>query len=78
MRRICGIDSIGVGYKHILISPNVDMGFEFVKRTFVCEAGEISVDWNKDSLNVKIPPNTKATVIWKNQTYEIGSGLYAF
>lgn len=75
-RRIGGIDSKGIGFSEIVIAPATDMGFSWCKRTFISEAGEISVDWTKDELKVRIPPNTTATVHWRNQIIEIGSGYY--
>lgn len=76
-RRICGISSDS-GFYHISIAPETDWGFDGIKRTFICESGEISVSYSKEKLNVKIPCNTTATVEWKGKKHEIGSGTYSF
>ena len=77
-RKVCGIDTDTPGFEHILIRPDPDYGFTHMERTFICEAGEISVKWDREKLEVKIPPNRTATVFWRGQTYEIGSGAYQF
>lgn len=77
-RKICGIDTDTLGSDHILICPDTDYGFTKAERTFVSEAGEISVKWDKEKLEVKIPPNRTATVSWRGRTYEVGSGEYVF
>ncbi|MBO6127912.1 MAG: family 78 glycoside hydrolase catalytic domain [Pseudobutyrivibrio sp.] len=77
-RRICGIDSDVPGFSHIVINPLMDDKLEFCKRTFVSEAGKITVEWTQDSLKVAIPCNTTANVFWKGNEYEIGSGEYTW
>ncbi len=77
-RRMCGIDSDTPGFSHILIAPDSDCGLSFSKRKFVSEAGPVTVEWDKDTLKVSIPPNTTADVSWKGRKHEIGSGTYTF
>lgn len=75
-RHIAGIDSDTPGYSHIVIRPDMDSHLSWCRRTFECEAGEISVYWDKEKLSVSIPANTTATVYWNNQVYDVGSGSY--
>ena len=75
-RHIAGIDSDTPGFGHILIQPDTTVPLDWCHRTFECEAGKIKVFWNKQKLTVSIPPNTTATVVWKENTYHIGSGNY--
>ncbi len=78
MRWICGIDSDVPGYSHLIIAPHRDKNIDWLKRTFISQAGEIKVQYEEDSLSVTIPPNTEATVIWNGKCTEIGSGSYTF
>ena len=75
-RHIAGIDSDTPGFGHILIRPDTTAPLDWCHRAFECEAGKIKVFWNKQKLTVSIPPNTTATVVWKENTYHIGSGNY--
>ena len=75
-RHIAGIDSDVPGFKHFLIKPDMDEHLTNCKRTYMSEAGEISVSWDEKELNVSIPCNTTAKVIWKGKTIELGSGSY--
>ncbi len=77
-RRICGIDSDTPGFSHILIAPDTDSCLSFSKREFISEAGAVTVEWNKDTLKVSIPPNTTADIFWKGRKHEVGSGNYSF
>lgn len=77
-RNICGLDCGGPGFKHIIIDPQPDGYLSWCKRTFQSEYGAISVYWTENELEVTIPCNTTATVIWKGKTFEIGSGTYKF
>lgn len=77
-RHIAGIDSDTPGYSHIVIQPDAPGHLTSCERAFLCEAGEIQVAWNQESLSVKIPCNTTATVMWNGKIIEIGSGAYVF
>ena len=75
-RHLAGIDSDVAGYSHVLIHPDMEDHLTSCSRTFKSEAGEISVSWTKDELNLTIPCNTTATVEWKGKVLEVGSGSY--
>ncbi len=77
-RHVAGIDTDTPGYSHIIINPNVDAHLTQCKCTYVSEAGPISVEWTHDILDVQIPCNATATVYWKGQIKDIGSGKYRF
>lgn len=77
-RKICGLDSDTPGFRHILIEPDTEAGIEFCKRVFISEAGKIEINWNQENLQVEIPCNTTATITWKGNVYEVGSGSYSF
>lgn len=77
-RRICGLVSDLPGYMHFTVKPDTSYGFSFAERTFISEAGEIYIRWNSENLKVVVPPNTTATVVWKEQEYNVGSGEYIF
>lgn len=77
-RKICGLTPDENGYARFTVNPDTDYGFDWVERTFVCEAGEIYIKWDSDALTVHVPPNTQANVIWKGKEYHIGSGEYTF
>ena len=76
-RRLCGIDAAKPGFSELRIAPLANVPFDWT-RTFVCEAGEIAVRKNGASLQVRIPPNTTAEVLWNGAAHNIGSGAYAF
>lgn len=75
-RQMAGIDTDTVGFKHLIIRPDTECGLTECKRTFMSEAGLISVDWNRNQLEVIIPCNTTATIFWKGSVHEVGSGKY--
>jgi alpha-L-rhamnosidase len=77
-RNIAGINNIKPGFEHITIQPYIEVPLEWCHRTYMSEYGEISVHWTKDVLEVTIPCNTTATVIWNDKSHEIGSGKYVF
>lgn len=77
-RKIGGIDSDTPGFSHVVIRPEGKQKLNSCERTFLSEAGDIRVAWNKAGMNVSIPCNTTATVIWNGKTEEIGSGEYYF
>lgn len=77
-RHVAGIDSDTPGFSHIVIKPDAPGRLTSCDRTFLCEAGEIRVSWDQNSLSVKIPCNTTATVEWNGKKIEIGSGTYLF
>ena len=76
-RRLCGIDAAKPGFSHIQIRPMDNVPFDW-SRTFVCEAGAITVTRTGETLSVTIPPNTTGTVSWHGNTCEIGSGSHTF
>ena len=77
-RYVAGIDTDTPGYSHIIIRPNMDDRLTQCKCTYVSEAGPITVEWTQDVLDVQIPCNASATVYWKGQIKNIGSGKYRF
>ena len=76
-RRLCGIDAAKPGFSELRIAPLANVPFDWT-RTFVCEAGEIAVRKNGASLQVRIPPNTTAEVLWNGAAHKVGSGAYTF
>lgn len=77
-RHIAGIYSDTPGFSHVIIQPDVIEKLTSCRRVFISEAGQILVEWTKENLKVIIPTNTTATVYWKNNCYDIGSGKYVF
>lgn len=77
-RYMAGIDSDTPGFTHIVIKPDGGRRLRFCKRTFESEAGMIRTAWDERGLEVSIPCNTTATVVWNGITHEIGSGKYYF
>ena len=75
---MAGIDTDTPGYANIIIRPNMDDRLTQCKCTYVSEAGPITVEWTQDVLDVQIPCNASATVYWKGQIKNIGSGKYRF
>lgn len=77
-KRICGIDSDTAGFTHILIEPDTCCRLSCCRREFMTEAGSVLVEWCGKHIEVIIPPNVTATVIWNGKRYEIGSGQNFF
>jgi alpha-L-rhamnosidase len=65
-RVVAGIEMGKIGYKHILIQPEPTPRLTFAKAHFESIYGRIESNWerkdNKMRLNVRIPPNTMATI----------------
>ncbi len=76
MRWICGVDSDRPGYSHLIVHPHPDPHIQWLKRSFISQAGEICVEYDRSSITVTIPPNASASVIWKGIRTELGSGTY--
>ena len=59
-------DPISPGFKHIIIKPNLISEMKYVHNSYQSIYGEIKSEWklknNELELNVKIPPNTTASV----------------
>lgn len=71
------------GYKHSIIEPNVNVGLSSAKAVLRTGYGILSSAWERNNdfikLEVKIPPNTTATVILHGENrVEIGSGTHQF
>lgn len=77
-RKIGGIDSDTPGFSHIIIAPEDDSRLSWCHRTFESEQGKIEVTWTESSLKISVPCNAAATVIWKGEKYETGSGEYSW
>lgn len=78
MRHIAGINTDTIGYKHLIICPDVNSGVLEFTRKFVTNAGVVEVSRKHDRLFVSIPCNATALVRWKGNIKEIGSGTYEF
>ena len=78
MRKLGGIDSDVPGFSHLIIAPEADKHLSWCHRSFESEAGTVAVRYDEHELHVTIPCNTTASVIWKDQRHEIGSGSYCF
>jgi alpha-L-rhamnosidase len=61
-----GIETIGPGYRHILIQPNLTKRLNFAKASFESSYGTIASGWERKDgkiiITVTIPVNTTATV----------------
>lgn len=59
------------GYKHIIIRPQPGEGLTWAKAELVSRYGKIACSWKVDGgklkVDIKIPPNTRATVILPGQ-----------
>lgn len=77
-KNIAGIERIEPGFKHFRICPSMESGLKWVKRRFKCTAGWIEVFRDDMKLEVIIPPNTTATVEWKKEIRNVGSGKHIF
>jgi alpha-L-rhamnosidase len=67
MADVSGINSVGNGFKEILIKPNLGEGLSWAEATYKSINGTIAVNWKKSddgsfTMQVTIPPNTKATL----------------
>lgn len=73
-RVVAGIELGKTGYKHILIQPQPTPRLTFAKAHFESNYGRIESNWEqkdgKTRLNVRIPPNTTATITLPNAIIE--------
>ncbi len=82
-RFVAGLDKDSPGYKHVIIRPQPDGRLTYAKAGYHSVYGEILSEWRLEgknlTLNVRIPPNTTASVFLPNEEVkEIGSGEYKF
>lgn len=77
-RYMAGINKEQTGYMNWMIQPDLKCGLNYCKRSFISEAGKISVEWDCNHLEVTIPCNTTASVFWKDECKQVGSGTYIF
>ena len=61
-----GIETIGPGYKHLVIQPHPSKKLTYSKASFESTYGTVSSGWERKGINiivsVKIPVNTVATI----------------
>jgi alpha-L-rhamnosidase len=73
-RVVAGIELGKTGYKHILIQPQPTPRLTFAKAHFESNYGRIEANWERKDgkmrLNVRIPPNTTATITLPNAKIE--------
>jgi alpha-L-rhamnosidase len=69
-----GIETMGPGYKHIIIQPHPTNKLSFSKASFESSYGTIASGWEKKDgkviIKVKIPANTTATIILPSTSQE--------
>ena len=78
-----GIETMGAGYKHIIIQPHPTSKLAYSKATFESSYGTIASGWERKDgkviVKVKIPANTTATIILpasdQNKVTETGKAL---
>ena len=62
-----GIETVGPGYRHILIQPNPTKRLEYAKASFESSYGTITSGWERKDgkiiIKVRIPANTTATIV---------------
>lgn len=80
---LAGIIPTTPGFKEFTIQPQPVKGLEWIKAGHKCLYGDINVEWErkdgKFSLSVKVPVNTKATIILPDGTKQsVGSGCHNF
>lgn len=70
------------GENNFEISPVIGEGIDYAKGGYRSIYGEVHVYWKKDNdkinFDIKIPPNTKATFIFKDKVETLESGTYHF
>ncbi|MEV0341810.1 family 78 glycoside hydrolase catalytic domain [Nocardia sp. NPDC050713] len=77
-REVAGIKMGAPGYKHAVIAPRADTRLTWCSRSLLTEFGELAVRWTQDELEVVVPCNTTATVHWRGERHEVGSGSHRF
>lgn len=80
---ICGIKATEPGFKSFLIQPIVGGDITFAKRNYKSINGTIYVEWSTENdifaLKVRIPCNTRATIILPSgEKYEATSGEHEY
>jgi alpha-L-rhamnosidase len=78
-----GIETMGAGYKHIIIQPHPTSKLTYSKASFESSYGTIASGWERKDgkviVKVKIPANTTATIILpaaaQNKVTETGKAL---
>ena len=78
-----GIETLGSGYKHLVIQPHPTKKLAYSKASFESSYGTVASGWerkgNKIVVNVTIPANTLATIILPVDTFskifENGKGI---
>lgn len=71
-------DSQQPGYRHMTIRPQQPKGLDWVKASLPTPYGKVSVEWNEQTLCVKLPIGTTADVVWGNQVHKVSSGEWRF
>ncbi|WP_186804781.1 glycoside hydrolase family 78 protein [Limihaloglobus sulfuriphilus] len=79
-----GIKPLKPGYKEFQIRPVITDKLSFVKASYDCIHGRISVDWHRrdqsTTLSVTVPPNTTAWIYvpGESEPYKAGWGEYTY
>ena len=81
-KTIGGITVDQPGGKHVRIAPRPGGGLTHARATLETLYGTVSSAWHLDGrrivLNVTVPPNTSAAVVFGDTTVTVGSGSYEF
>lgn len=81
-RRILGIQRTEPGYDRITVNPDFGCRLDWAKGSYQSIHGEIAVSWAKNEsmtiMDVVIPPNVAADIIWNDEKVTVGSGSYHF
>ena len=83
-RVVLGInfDENNPAMEHIIINARPGGTLEWANGSYASINGKICTKWNKEDVNssieIQIPPNTKATVYLDGRKEEVGSGKYNF
>ncbi|MBQ3384313.1 MAG: family 78 glycoside hydrolase catalytic domain [Erysipelotrichaceae bacterium] len=72
---VCGIHG-DTGFRHLVIDPDMDYGFDSLYRSILSENGLIEMGVNNNTISVNIPCNTTAEIYWKGECHKVGSGKY--
>lgn len=77
--QVAGIRPLEPGFRRFLVAPEPEgLPVTECRRSFICEYGEIIVEWSRERLAVTVPCNTQAVICWKGREYKTGSGCYVF
>ncbi|HEY1129210.1 MAG TPA: alpha-L-rhamnosidase C-terminal domain-containing protein, partial [Roseateles sp.] len=78
VRELAGLRPGNAGFEHFHVRPPTDSPLSWCKTSHESAHGLITVEWSSGSLELSVPVNATATISWRGEVLDVGSGRHSF